>query len=166
MKSGTFQGWFQQRSVCLLLLSVLFLRSHFLITNRKTLFWFDTFDPTRTNLGFIIAIPALALNHWWHFANAHNVTTQVFLTPIRSPATWTRWVGWLQQKGTRLFANTNQDFWCGLFLGLCWGELSKQIFGKSWEFGPTGLTPPPPQTLGFFPWIYRKFSAKKGSNMA
>ena len=45
------------------------------------------------------------------------------------------------------------------------GELQKQIFGKSWEFGPTGLTPPPPQTLGFFPWIYRKFSAKKGSNM-
>ena len=29
------------------------------------------------------------------------------------------------------------------------GKLSKQIFGKSWEFGPTGLTPPPPCTLGF-----------------
>ena len=27
-------------------------------------------------------------------------------------------------------------------------KLSKQIFGKSWEFGPTGLTPPP-RTLGF-----------------
>ena len=25
----------------------------------------------------------------------------------------------------------------------CLGELAKQIFGKSWEFGPTGLTPPP-----------------------
>ena len=23
------------------------------------------------------------------------------------------------------------------------GKLSKQIFGKSWEFGPTGLTPTP-----------------------
>ena len=23
------------------------------------------------------------------------------------------------------------------------GELAKQIFGKSWEFGPTGLTPLP-----------------------
>ena len=41
------------------------------------------------------------------------------------------------------------------------GEPPKQIFGKSWEFGPTGLTPPP-RTLGFFPWICRKFSAKKG----
>ena len=32
------------------------------------------------------------------------------------------------------------------------GKLAKQIFGKSWEFGPTGLTPPlPPRTLEFFP---------------
>ena len=23
------------------------------------------------------------------------------------------------------------------------GKLAKQIFGKSWEFGPTGLTPAP-----------------------
>ena len=29
------------------------------------------------------------------------------------------------------------------------GKLAKQIFGKSWEFGPTSLTPPPPRTLGF-----------------
>ena len=30
------------------------------------------------------------------------------------------------------------------------GEAQKQIFSKSWEFGPTGLTPPPPpRTLGF-----------------
>ena len=32
------------------------------------------------------------------------------------------------------------------------GKPPKQIFGKSWDFGPTGLAPPPsPQTLGFFP---------------
>ena len=31
------------------------------------------------------------------------------------------------------------------------GKLAKQIFGKSWEFGPTGLSPPPspPRMLGF-----------------
>ena len=41
------------------------------------------------------------------------------------------------------------------------GELAKQIFGKSWEFGPTGLTPPSPN-VGIFSV---NFSAKKGSNM-
>ena len=29
------------------------------------------------------------------------------------------------------------------------GKPPKQIFGKSWDFGPTGLTPPPPRKLGF-----------------
>ena len=29
-------------------------------------------------------------------------------------------------------------------ISLSLGKLSKQIFGKSWEFGPTGLTPPLP----------------------
>ena len=28
------------------------------------------------------------------------------------------------------------------------GKLAKQIFGKSWEFGPTGLTPPPSPYVG------------------
>ena len=28
------------------------------------------------------------------------------------------------------------------------GEPQKQIFGQSWDFVPTGLTPPPPRTLG------------------
>ena len=27
------------------------------------------------------------------------------------------------------------------------GKPPKQIFGKSWDFGPTGLTPPPPPPL-------------------
>ena len=27
----------------------------------------------------------------------------------------------------------------------------EQIFGKSWEFGPTGLTPPLPERWEFFP---------------
>ena len=34
------------------------------------------------------------------------------------------------------------------FFALALGKLSKQIFGKSWELGPTGLTPPPSPYVG------------------
>ena len=43
------------------------------------------------------------------------------------------------------------------------GELSKQIFGQSWEFGPTGLTPAPlPEGWDFFREFFGNFSQKTG----
>ena len=43
----------------------------------------------------------------------------------------------------------------------CKGNKQKQIFGKSWEFGPTGLTPLPVR-WDFFRDFFWKMSAKKG----
>ena len=41
------------------------------------------------------------------------------------------------------------------------GELAKQIFGKSWEFGPTGLTPPLPERWDFFREFVGNFRQKR-----
>ena len=42
------------------------------------------------------------------------------------------------------------------------GKLAKQIFGKSWEFGPTGLTPAPlPKGWDFFREFFRNFRQKR-----
>ena len=49
-------------------------------------------------------------------------------------------------------------------ISLSLGKLSKQIFGKSWEFGPTGLTPPSPN-VGIFSVNFSEIFGKKGSNM-
>ena len=52
------------------------------------------------------------------------------------------------------------------FLYQQFGKLAKQIFGKSWEFGPTGLTPAPlPERWDFFRKFFGNFRQKKGSNM-
>ena len=44
------------------------------------------------------------------------------------------------------------------------GKHAKQIFGRSWDFGPTGLTPPSPN-VGIFSVNLSKFFGKIGSNM-
>ena len=59
----------------------------------------------------------------------------------------------LQLRGSGACPINLQDYQKLLQLKRCCslGKLAKQIFGKSWDFGPTGLTPhpPPPRTLGF-----------------
>ena len=45
------------------------------------------------------------------------------------------------------------------------GKLSKQMFGKSWEFGPTGLTPAPLPERWDFSVNFSEIFGKKGSNM-
>ena len=47
------------------------------------------------------------------------------------------------------------------------GEPLKQIFGKSWEFGRTGLTPPGPPSpnVGILSVNLSEIFGKKGSNM-
>ena len=41
------------------------------------------------------------------------------------------------------------------------GKHAKQIFGKSWDFGPTGLTPPLPERWDFFRGFFGNFRQKR-----
>ena len=45
------------------------------------------------------------------------------------------------------------------------GKHAKQIFGKSWDFGPTGLTPPSLPESWDFSVDFSEIFGKKGSNM-
>ena len=50
-----------------------------------------------------------------------------------------------------------------IFHNLLEGSLQNKFLVKVGNLAqPTWPPPPPPRTLGFFPWIFRKFSAKKG----
>ena len=65
------------------------------------------------------------------------------------------------------------SWWYKLLLEWCWVEVSKfengykgslqnKFLVKVGNLAQPTWPPPPPRTLGFFPWIFRKFSAKKG----
>ena len=77
----------------------------------------------------------------------HTIAWKVFEVLLMRPCRWDPgvtgklWVRFKRQWHNLHFSNL-------LVLPPSLGELSKQIFGKSWEFGPTGLTHPPPPCIG------------------